>query len=122
MRFIRSLNLTLGSCIKFTGIALLLIAIVFYIHFQARNLILGPTITLSGSYEPVQHERIIMLTGTARNIVKLTLNGREIHTDEQGAFTQPLVLENGYTVASLNARDRFGRTTSLTREYVYVTP
>jgi hypothetical protein len=68
----------------------------------------------------VSHTQHVTVTGTAKNIVKLTLNGREIHTNETGDFTHELVLENGYTILTLAAQDRFGRATSLTRTYVYV--
>ena len=113
-------NITLGTVIRFLGLVTVIVLIIVYVQFQARNILLGPTISLSSSDMVVQHERTIVLTGVARNIVKLTLNGREIHTNEKGDFTQTLVLENGYTIIELAAQDRFGRTTSLMREYVFV--
>lgn len=113
-------SLNLGTTIKFIGITLLSGLILLYVHFQARNLLMGPTVALTDIYTSIQHERSIILKGNAHNIVKLTLNGREIHTDESGEFTQTLVLESGYTIMELKAQDRFGRTTSLVRKYVYV--
>ncbi len=94
--------------------------VVWYVHFQARNFLQGPAVFLDETGGTLHHERVISLTGNAQNIVKLTLNGREIHTNEQGEFVQRLVLEDGYTIMTLDAQDRFGRTTSLTRSYVYV--
>lgn len=99
---------------------MLIVLLVWYVLFQARNFLNGPVITLNDTASPLHHERIITLEGTARNIVKLTLNGKEIHTTEDGAFRQPLVLESGYTIMTLHAQDRFGRTTSITREFVFV--
>ena len=112
-------HITLGTILKFVGIAVLAGLLLFYVHFQARNFINGPMITLEDTHGILHHDRTIPLTGCAHNIVKLTLNGREIHTNEEGNFTEMLVLEDGYTVMTLEAHDRFGRTTSLTREYVY---
>ncbi len=112
-------TITLGTCIRFVCIAVLIGFVVWYVHFQARNFLEGPALSLNDTGGVLHHERIISLTGTAQNIVKLTLNGREIHTTEDGAFTQTLVLEDGYTIMTLNAHDRFGRSTSLTRAYVY---
>jgi hypothetical protein len=117
---LRSNNITLGSCLKLCGILLLIVFLVLYVKFQARNMLTGPMIQLSDSYETVQHTRSLSLRGTAKNIVKLTLNGKEIHTNEKGEFTEMLVLENGYTIMELDAQDRFGRTTSVERKYVYV--
>ncbi len=113
-------SITLGILLRFIGIVTLIVLIFVYVQFQARNILLGPTISLTDSYETVQHERTIVLQGIAHNIVKLTLNGRAIHTTEQGDFTQTLVLENGYTIMELTAQDRFGRVTSLKREFVFV--
>ncbi len=113
-------TITLGFGLRFVGISALIFVLVWYVQFQARNFIQGPSITLLDSYEPIQHERSTTLTGATRNIVKLTLNGREIHTNESGEFAQTLILENGYTIMKLTAQDRFGRVTSLEREYVYV--
>ena len=120
MNYFETYDITLGKALRVAGILLLVLLIIFYVQFQARNIIQGPALTLSNSLEPIQHERRITLDGTAHNVVKLTLNGKEIHTDENGAFSHTLVLENSYTIMSLNAQDRFGRTTSLTREFVYI--
>ncbi len=120
MKAFRIPTVTLGVLIRSVSIVGLIVLIVVYVHFQARNFIQGPTITLTGDYTPLQHERRVTLSGTVHNIVKVTLNGKEIHTNEDGAFSQDLILENGYSLMSLEASDRFGRTTSLTREYVYV--
>lgn len=113
-------NITMGTCLRFLGIIALVGLVGWYVSFQARNFIQGPSITLSDTYDPVQHEQAMPLVGEAQNIVKLTLNGKEIHTDEHGSFSQTLILEEGYTIMTLHAYDRFGRSTSLTREYVYV--
>lgn len=118
MRAIRSLSF--GTYVRLLGVLVLIGFVILYVHFQARNLLQGPLIELTSEYVPLQHERNVGITGKAHNIVKLTLNGREIHTDESGAFTQTLVLPNGYTIMELSAQDRFGRTTSILRKYVYV--
>ncbi len=120
MRTLRSV--TFGTFLRFFIGVLLLVGIIWYVQFQARNILEGPTIALTDEYTPVQYERSVDLVGNAHNIVKLTLNGREIHTDESGAFTQTLELPNGYTIMELTAQDRFGRTTSVVRKYVYVPP
>jgi hypothetical protein len=90
-----------------------------YAVYQARNLIQGPTITLSAEAEIVQSTRGLTISGIARNIVVLRLNGREIHTNERGAFEHTLTLENGYTIMTLEAEDRYGRTTNVTRSFIY---
>ena len=98
------------------GVAVLLTT---YAVFQARFLIVGPQIALTTEPAVEQNERRIFFEGTAYNISRLWLNDRQIFTDAQGNFREALILENGYTISTLRAEDRYGRTTTLTRSYVY---
>lgn len=107
------------TVIKF-GFGLIgLLCISLYIVFQARFLIIGPQIVLRNEPWAVQNQRQIFLEGDAFNISRLWLNDRPIYTDAQGNFKEALVLENGYTVATLRAEDRYGRETTIARPYVY---
>lgn len=102
--------------------ALLILCVLFFIGyglFQARNLIQGPSITLLESLPRVSADRAVVLHGTARNTTALYVNGQEILTDEKGAFSHTLVLENGYTIVTLTGHDRYGRVTTVTRGLVY---
>lgn len=107
------------SLLKVATLLTALLLIAAYIIFQARFLIIGPEITLTTEPAVQQNERIITLSGTARNITHLWLNDRQIYTDEQGHFTEALVLENGYTITTLKAKDRYGRETKVVRSFVY---
>lgn len=107
---------------RFLKISLgVLLGVIFltYAVYQARNLIQGPRISLQGEPGSIQTERTITLVGSARNVVVLRLNGREINTDEMGTFEHTLTLENGYTIMTLEAEDRYGRKTDLTRSFIY---
>lgn len=90
-----------------------------YVLFQARFILEGPQIILTNQDSVVQTTALVHIEGHARNIVRMTLNGRQIYTDTTGNFNEALVLENGYTIATLQAEDRYGRTTILTQEFVY---
>jgi hypothetical protein len=101
------------------GSVIALSLIVGYIFFQARFLVAGPQIVLAAEPAVVHNDRVVTLTGHAYNITHLWLNDRQIFTDELGNFNEALVLENGYTIATLKARDRFGRETRVQRPFVY---
>ncbi|MCD5382145.1 MAG: hypothetical protein LR017_02395 [Candidatus Pacebacteria bacterium] len=101
------------------ALTLFLCGILVYALFQARYLIHGPQIILHAPTETVHHERIVLLKGEAKHITAITLNGREIFTDEHGVFEEPLVLENGYTIMTLHAKNRYGRTIDMTRSFIY---
>lgn len=108
------------TLVKFTAITIGLIFVLGYIIFQARYLIIGPQIVLSDKHSLLSNERQIFLTGTAFNISRLWLNDRPIYTDVEGNFKEALVLENGYTVATLRAEDRYGRETRVSQPFVYI--
>jgi len=100
-------------------ITILSVAVCGYVLFQARFIIIGPTIALAVTPPSITNERVVTLQGHAANITRLWLNDRTIYTDQTGYFNEALVLENGYTIATLKAEDRYGRTTQLSREFVF---
>ena len=112
-------TITFARLLRIFAGFLLGVFVLTYVLFQARNLLLGPSVILEKEPILVYGERTIILEGIARNIVSLNLNGREIHTDENGLFNEQLVLENGYTIMTLRAQDRYGRVRTLSREFVY---
>ncbi len=112
-------SLPLRSILYYLSVTIVFIVFMGYAIFQARFLIEGPIVTLQNTPQTVQEQRIVTLEGTAQNIVFLSLNGRQIYTDKNGYFKEALVLENGYTIATLQAKDRYGRVRSYTEEFVY---
>lgn len=107
------------TAVKVTMVTIGLCIVLVYLAFQARFLIIGPQIVLQEQPALLQNERQVHLSGSAYNISRLWLNDRQIYTDAQGNFNEPLVLENGYTIATLRADDRYGRQTTITQSFVY---
>lgn len=105
-----------------TAILCATVAALTYVLFQARFLIEGPQIMLTNDPSVVQNERQVVLEGIAENITAITLNGRSIVTNESGTFKEKVILENGYTLVRIEARDRYGRATALERPFVYISP
>lgn len=112
-------TVSIERTLKFWFMATLIVLFLGYATYQARNLIQGPSITLMNELGTIQPERGVILTGIAKNIVVLRLNGREIHTNEEGLFEHTVTLESGYTILTLEAEDRYGRQTYITRSFVY---
>lgn len=112
-------HVTLRTILLYLVLITGMLSLVVYVLFQARFLLEGPQITITSDVPGVQQSRVVTLEGTAQNIVRITLNGRQIFTNEAGYFSERIVLENGYTVATLRAHDRYGRTTTQTRDFVY---
>jgi len=112
-------TLELKTILKALGIITLLGLTTAYVLFQARFLITGPQINLTTEPDTQQNERVVTLEGTTHNITHLWLNDRPIFTDENGNFKEALILENGYTITTLRAKDRYGRETEVKRSFVY---
>lgn len=100
-------------------ITILSISLLAYVGFQARFLIEGPVLSLAEDLPTVQRDREVIITGAATNATSLTLNGRQIVTDERGTFRERVVLENGYTLVRIEAHDRYGRSTHIEQPFVF---
>lgn len=113
-------SITFRSFLVFIASMTGLFCIFLYVLFQARFLLIGPQIVLHQEPALLHNERQIFLSGTAYNITHIWLNGRQIFTDAEGNFTEALILENGYTIATLRAEDRYGREARITKQLVYI--
>jgi hypothetical protein len=91
-----------------------------YVLFQARFLILGPQVkVLSPQDGAVVYSPVVVMSGTAKNVSWLSLNDRQIFTDEKGVWEEKLLVSEGLSIIELNARDRFGRQTEKTVRIIY---
>ena len=100
-------------------VSLVVILIIGYSLFQARNLMRGPELyitspTLGGTV----HSPLVTIAGTADNISFITLNDRQIFVNSNGNFNEQLLLAPGYNVWTLSAKDKFGRIVSKKIELV----
>lgn len=109
----------LPRMIRLSVILAVLLAALWYVAFQARFMIEGPMVTLTPEPQTVSKDRVVVLTGKTENITSLTVNGRPIATDPEGNFNESVILENGYTIMSIDARDRYGRSVHIERPLVY---
>lgn len=97
-----------------------IVIILGYGIFQAKNLIAGPMIEVSSPVNGAAvGESLIEIHGTAKHISFLTLNGDKIYTDESGAFREKILLSYGYNIMTLEAKDRFGRKVTKTLQLIY---
>lgn len=81
-----------------------------YGMFEARRLIAGPIITIETPAPwSATSSSALLVSGSARNIAFLTINGRPAFTNEEGRFTERISPPPGYTVLTVVGRDRFGR-------------
>ena len=95
---------------KYVAIFLFFALIVGYSLFQARFLILGPRVSVATPTDGARAQNeLVAIEGTARNAAWLSLNGRQIFTDEHGYWNEKLLVPQGLSIMTVTARDRFGR-------------
>lgn len=104
MRLRRILQIALG-----VGLAAL---IAVYAGYKFQDFWRGPTITINAPENGQQFEKpVVTLTGTAKRIAFLSLNGKQIYTDPSGQFEETLLLSPGHNIITISAEDKFNRET-----------
>lgn len=91
---------------------LILLGLIFlgYIFYQARFLILGPRVWIEAPQDgEVVSSSVVTLSGRASNAAWLSLNGEQIFTDEEGFWSEKLIVSPGTSIMTVSVRDRFGR-------------
>lgn len=115
MDFEDRIYLSLHTTLRWLFGAVITVIVVAYALFQARHLIEGPIITLTNEPPATTTLPVLELSGTARNIVSITLNGREIYTTDQGAWDETIPLQKGYTMLTIEGVDRYGNRAQVER-------
>jgi hypothetical protein len=102
--------MNLRNRLKNISIVVLIIIVIGYSLYTARNLIRGPVLII---YEPLDGALIatstVHITGFAPNAKVITLNDQAILIDERGNFAEIRLLEQGENVYKLFITDKFNR-------------
>ncbi len=101
-------------------ICLFLCALFGYGIFEVWNYATGPKITISSPANgSVVSESLTLIAGKIKNTKEITLNDRPIVVDENGNFSEEILLSYGYNVLKLEAQDRFGKKTEEILQVIY---
>jgi len=99
---------------------LLLTILLVYGIFQAQDLLEGPAIVItSPTNDTTVNAPLIRVTGNATRISSIELNDRDISVNKNGYFQEPVTLSPGHNIITVEATDRFGRTTTNTLNLVH---
>ena len=108
------------SSIKIGLTAIVLIILFGYAYSRAESFLQGPDIEI---YEPQNGASVstplITISAEIKNAAHITLNGRQVYTDETGKLSETLLLAQGYNVITVTALDQFKRTETKTIEIIY---
>ncbi len=67
-------------------------------------------VEIKASIEKKNDSSLATVSGNAAKAINLTLNGREIFIDKEGNFSESIAMLPGFSVVTINARDKFGKT------------
>ncbi|MBI3631864.1 MAG: hypothetical protein HY225_00230 [Candidatus Vogelbacteria bacterium] len=99
------------------------IFVLAYIFYEARFVIYGPQLII---YSPKNNTRvtdpILQISGKAKNISMLTINGRPIMITPDNLFSDKLLLLNGYNTIEVKAKDKFDQEKSEVLQLVLTEP
>ncbi|MDQ5957756.1 MAG: hypothetical protein QG665_80 [Patescibacteria group bacterium] len=99
---------------------LVLLVCVVYAGFKMTAIVKGPSIeVLSPSSGAVYNQELAVIKGKAERISTIYMNDRQIFTDNEGRFSEPLLLFAGYNILTLRATDTFGRNVSKQIKLIY---
>jgi hypothetical protein len=91
-------------------IIVVVVFILSYSYFRLDDLLRGPRLVITSPTDGADLEDpLVTVTGKAERISKITFNGHPIFTDEEGNFSQSLLLSPGYNILVVAAEDRFDR-------------
>jgi len=67
-------------------------------------------VEIKATIEKESGSSLAVIKGVADKATYITLNGREIFIDKEGNFKESIAVLPGFSVITINARDKFGKT------------
>jgi len=94
-----------------------------YGYSKTKNLIIGAKISIK-TIENGQTvtNPFLNLVGVTKNTAYLTLNDRKIFIDQAGNFQESLLLNEGYNIITIKAKDKFNKETQKDLKLVLRSP
>ena len=109
-----------SSGIKIIGTAIVVLVIFLYAYARIESFARGPEIIITfPSSGLTVFKSIVFVEGKIERAAHITLNGRQIYTNESGELRERVLLAEGYNVIELKASDRFNRTAKKILKVVY---
>lgn len=108
------------SIVRYILGGIFFLVLLTYGYFRGYTLIHGGSLTVDGIHDGENTgTNFVVLTGSATHAKELLINGRTVSTDENGKFTDPLILLPGYNVITVLSKDTFGHTSEMVLHSYY---
>ncbi len=102
-------------------IAIATTVILGYAYFRTQDYLQGPEITVDYPQNgaTITEDPFILISGTTKRVSDISINGRKIFIDKEGNFNESLLLYPGYNILTVEASDKFKKTTQKRLEIIY---
>lgn len=116
-------NLNIKSVLKILASLILVVSVFGYSFMEAEGIIQGPQITIHTPMHGASvSSALVSIEGESHNSTHITLNDRKIYLNEEGVFSEELLLFEGNNTISIKAKDRFDKEVEKVLEVVYNAP
>lgn len=110
------------ALVKLSFVLIIVFAIIGYIIFNTRIFIRGPQLIVESLVSgQTSDEKLVEVSGQVINTSSVSINDRAISIDENGNFTEPVLLYEGYNIIIMKAKDKFDRQVTKQLDIVYNT-
>ena len=86
-----------------------LFAIIFVFGYE-KMCFVWKGVEINATIEEKEGSPLAIVKGVASKATYITLNGREIFIDRDGNFSETIAVLPGFSIVTLDARDKFGKT------------
>ena len=114
------MNKDAKKILKISSLSIFFLFIIIFVFFNSRNLIFGVKIKNVNITDNMKvTDKVLKITGIAKNAVKISLDGRDISVDQKGNFDETISLSVGYNVIEIIAQDKFGNVDEKNYQLIY---
>lgn len=103
--------------VKTMSLVVLFLAIGVFSYIKMDYVIKG--VKIKAEIDKTGNSSLVYIKGSAKNAVYVSLNGREIFIEKDGTFREPVALQEGLVVVTIDALDKFGRSKEKKFEVIY---
>lgn len=105
------------------AVVILILAFVAYLIWQIKGIVEPPKLLVYTPQEGfVTNNMRTLIQGETDRECKITINGQELMTNEQGQFSTNIDLTNGVNAITIESTKKHGKTTTVTRHVVAKLP
>ena len=108
--------------VKIIFFSTIILVILGYTYYQTDGYLKGPILELTEpANNSIHSQSEVMIKGYAKNISYISMNDRQIFTDQLGQFSEKILLSEGYNVIEVSTKDKYERENEKILKLVYST-